>query len=120
MRHISEQFVELANRLLNIADLGLAFDDECFVEVDFGLIGENGLLLLELELLLRRGVRGGGGLGLFERGRVCGALFVQCLPLKRLKLCKRGLEFLVQLVLGILLRWLCSRQSAALPHNCLW
>lgn len=33
MRYISEQLVELANRLLNIADLGLALDNKGFLEV---------------------------------------------------------------------------------------
>jgi len=37
MRNISEQLIQLANRLLNVADLGLALDDERFLEVDLVL-----------------------------------------------------------------------------------
>lgn len=45
---ISEQLVEFADGLLNVADLGLAFDDQGFLEVDFGLVCQTQLLLLLL------------------------------------------------------------------------
>jgi hypothetical protein len=37
MCNISEQLIQLANRLLNVANLGLALDDERFLEVDLVL-----------------------------------------------------------------------------------
>lgn len=43
MHHVSDitkQLVELADRLLDIADLGLALDDEGFLEVDLVLVRE--------------------------------------------------------------------------------
>jgi hypothetical protein len=37
VRNIAEQLIELADRLLDVADLGFALDDERFLEVDFVL-----------------------------------------------------------------------------------
>jgi hypothetical protein len=37
MRNISEQLIQLADRLFNIANLGLALDDERFLEVNLVL-----------------------------------------------------------------------------------
>lgn len=52
VRDVAEQLVELADRLLDIADLRLALDDEGFLEVDLVLVSEAELLLLLLLLLL--------------------------------------------------------------------
>lgn len=38
VRHIAEQFVQLTDRLLDVADLGLALDDELFLKVDVVLV----------------------------------------------------------------------------------
>ena len=38
MRYISKQFIELADRLLDVADLRLALDDEGLLEVDVFLV----------------------------------------------------------------------------------
>jgi hypothetical protein len=65
VRHISKQFIEFANTLLDVTDLGFALDDEGFLEVDFVLVGEAELFLLLL-LLGAKVVSGafiGGGLG---------------------------------------------------------
>lgn len=80
---VTEQLVQLANRLFDVADLGLALDDERFLEIDLILRCEAQLLLL-LELLLlvglmlraagagsvliKGGTRGGGGAALFFDG----------------------------------------------------
>lgn len=50
MCNVAEQLVELANRLLYVADLRLALDDERFLKVDLVLIGEAELLLFLLLL----------------------------------------------------------------------
>lgn len=50
MRHISEQLIEFADRLLDIANLRLALDDQGFLEVDLVLRCQSQLLLL-LQLL---------------------------------------------------------------------
>lgn len=106
VRHIAEQLVELADALLDIANFGLALDNEGFLEVDFTLVGEDRLLLLELLLrltallgrrcgavLVERGALGGGG----------GALFLQRLALQALELGEGGFEFGVEFVLGVFL-----------------
>lgn len=38
VRHIAEQLVEFAHRLLDVADLGLALDDEGFLEINVFLV----------------------------------------------------------------------------------
>lgn len=38
VRHIPEELVELANRLLDVSDLGLAFDDELLLKIDIVLV----------------------------------------------------------------------------------
>lgn len=48
---ISEELVEFADGLLDVADFGFTFDNERFLEVDFGLIGQAELFLF-LQLLL--------------------------------------------------------------------
>lgn len=70
MRNVSEQFIQLADRLLDVADLGLALDYEGFLEVDVVLGGEAELLLLLLLGLLR--ACGGAGVGFGVEGRACG------------------------------------------------
>lgn len=50
---IAEQLVELADGLLNVADLGFALNDERFLEVDVVLVGQTQLLLLLLLLLAK-------------------------------------------------------------------
>ena len=52
MRHISEQLVQFANALLNVANFGFPLDNERFLKVDFVLVCEAGLLFLLKELLL--------------------------------------------------------------------
>lgn len=52
MRNVSKQLIQLPHTLLDVADLGLALGDEGFVKVDLALVGKDGLLLLELLLLL--------------------------------------------------------------------
>ena len=56
MRHIPEQFVQLANRLFNISYLRLAFDDQGILKIYFvlGCEADFLLLLLLLKLALRR------------------------------------------------------------------
>ena len=106
---ITKQLVELADRLLDIADLGLALDDEGFLEVDLVLVCEAQLLLL-LQLVLavvsplfawRGCVLEGGASGL------CGLLFFfQRLLLQLLEFGEGGFEFALQLRLSEFLRGL--------------
>lgn len=106
MRYIPEQLVQLAHRLLDIPDLGLALDDEGFLKVDLALVGENGLLLLELLLRLSAFLRWRGHAFLFEGGSLCGGrgtLLLERLPLQALKLGEGGFEFGVEFVLRVLL-----------------
>lgn len=106
MRHVAEQLVELPNRLLNIAYLRLALDDEGFLEVDLVLRGET-----ELLLLLERAARGARArwrcgaasaflLLLVEGSAVRGrglAFAVERRALEVLEFLEGGLEFAVQL-----------------------
>lgn len=55
MCHVTEQFVEFADALLNIANLRFALDDQRFLKVDIVLVRKAGLLLLQLLLLLLLG-----------------------------------------------------------------
>ena len=41
MRNIAEQLVQFANRLLNVADLRLALDDEGLLEIDLVLVRQS-------------------------------------------------------------------------------
>lgn len=50
---IAEQLVELADGLLNVADLRFALNDERFLEVHVVLVGQTQLLLLLLLLLAK-------------------------------------------------------------------
>lgn len=54
VRHVPEQLVQLAHRLLDVPDLRLALDDQRLLEVDFVLRREAQLLLLLLLLLSLR------------------------------------------------------------------
>ena len=102
VRHIAEELVELANRLLDVSDLRLAFDDELFLEIDVILVGKAELFLLLLLLLelgplfaWRRRVLQGG-----TCSRVRRLLFLDGLTLELLELSEGGLEFAAQLGLG--------------------
>ena len=37
MRHISEQFIQLSNALLDVSDFRLSLDNQRFLEIDFVL-----------------------------------------------------------------------------------
>lgn len=52
MPNISEQLVQFANALLDVADLGLAFDDQRLLEVHLSLVRKTRPLLLQELLLL--------------------------------------------------------------------
>jgi hypothetical protein len=100
VRHISKQFIEFANTLLDVADLGFALDDEGFLEVDFVLVGEAELLLLLLllgaEVVSSAFV--GGGLGVESgAGGLCGRLFFfESGFLELLEFLERGAEFALE------------------------
>lgn len=89
--HLSEQNVEVAHTLLNIANLLLALDDKGLLEIDLVLVSQLGLLnlLLLLELLERR-ARGIGTseLALLSCTSGCDGclLFLQCASLKALEI----------------------------------
>lgn len=44
MGDIAEQFIELADRLFDLANFAFTFDDEVLLEIDFALVGYLGLL----------------------------------------------------------------------------
>ena len=50
MSDIPEQLVEFADGLFDVTNLGLALDDQGFLEVDIGLVGQAKLFLLLLLL----------------------------------------------------------------------
>lgn len=84
VRDISEKFIQLADTLLDVPDLGLAFDDQRFLEVDFALIGKDGLLLLKLLLRLTSFLRWRCDALLLQCRSLCRgrcSLLLQCLPL---------------------------------------
>ena len=103
--------------MLDVADLGFALDDEVFLEVDFGLRGQAGGLLLELELLeLGLGAAFGCGGGGGARGRVFeggfgGAVFFQCAALDYLEFLAGGAEFAGELLHGVFLGGLGVKMS---------
>jgi hypothetical protein len=105
MRDIPEQFVQLADALLDISDLGLALDDQGVLEVDLVLRGEAELLLgLQLDGGAAADLDGGGGL--FEGGAGgsgAGALLGEGQLLDDLEFLERGLEFAGELLLGVFL-----------------
>lgn len=108
MRDVAEQLVELADALLDVADLRLPLDDQGFLEINLVLVGEAGLLLLEflLELLLlllllkltfvTSGASSGTLFGLIKRSATgdgrC-ALLLERAALDRLEFFERGSEF---------------------------
>lgn len=119
MGDVAEQLVELAHRLLDIADLGLTLDDERFLEVDLVLRRQAQLvLLLELLLLLlaaallvgrvvrvfEGGAGGGGG----------GAFLFDGAALEDLEFGEGGLEFAVQFALGEFLGWLLGGEDVSI------
>lgn len=53
MRDVPEQLVQLAHALLDVADLGLALDDQRVLEVDLVLRGQAELVLRLLRLRLQ-------------------------------------------------------------------
>jgi TRAP-type mannitol/chloroaromatic compound transport system permease large subunit len=102
VRHIAEQLVQLTDRLLDVADLGLALDDELFLEVDVVLVRQTELLLLLL-LLLELGALLAGGASVLEggaRGRVGCFLLLDGLALELLKLGEGGFKLAAELGLG--------------------
>jgi hypothetical protein len=110
VRHIAEQLIQLANALLDIADLRLALDNQRLLEVDLVLWSESQLLLLLLLLLLTwlisiRLIAGGaaatadgGPLGIGGR-----PLLLECKALDRLEFVAGGLEFAREFLLGVFL-----------------
>jgi hypothetical protein len=107
MRHVAEQLVEFTDRLLDIANLGLALDDEGFLEVDFVLVGEAQLLLLLLVAEVAALVA--GRCDVLKCGAGClrrSLFFFQSLLLEVLEFRERGFEFALEFGLGELLRGL--------------
>jgi len=105
MRDIPEQFVQLADALLDVTDLGLALDDQGVLEVDLVLRGEAELLLsLQLDGGAAADLDRGGGL--FEGGAGgggAGALLREGELLDDLEFLERGLEFAGEFLLGVFL-----------------
>ena len=131
--HIPKQLVEFPNRGLDGADFGFAFYDEGFLEIDFGLVGEVELVLLLFGLLrLLRGRcacvvgrrvigvgfarwwLGSGGAEGGAGGGGGGTLFIEGEALKGLEFGTGGLEFSVDLLLGVFLRGLFGNISTEL------
>lgn len=121
MGDVAEQLVELAHRLLDIADLGLALDDERFLEVDLVLRRQAQLvLLLELLLLLlllATALLVGGVVRVFEGGAGGGgggAFLFNGAALEDLEFGEGGLEFAVQFALGEFLGWLLGGEDVSI------
>ena len=99
--HVAEQLVELADRLLDIADFGFALDDHLFLEVDVVLVRQTQLLLLLL--LLELGALLAGRTCVLEGSagsRVGGLLLLDGLALELLELGEGGFELAAELGLG--------------------
>lgn len=97
MRHITEQFVQFSNALFNVANLGLAFDNQGFLEVHFILVRKTWLLLQLLLLLLLLSFLVSWRNPSFIHGRArshsrCSLLF-QSATLNGLELIQRAFEF---------------------------
>lgn len=117
---VAEEFVQLADRLLDVANFGFTLDNEGLLEIDLGLVCQTELLLLLLLQLLAASLLARVGLtALFQgcscSGRGC-ALLVECLSLQSLELSQGRLELLVQFALGVFLGWL----SQAVSKVCIY
>lgn len=110
MGDISKELIELADRLLDVANFRLSFNDQGLLKIDFILRGQPQLVLL---LLLAKPISflGWGRCLVFQSstGGCCGRLlFLDRLALERLELGQGSFEFSVERCLSELLRrlWL--------------
>lgn len=117
LRHLSEEHVQIADALLDVADLLFALDDESLLEVDLVLVRNLRHLLLALQLL-QRGARlptimPFGFLGGAGGGDGC-TLLLEGAALEVLEFLKGGLEVARDLGLFVLLLFLQSKLAREL------
>ncbi len=106
LRHLPEQHVQVADALLDVANLLFPLDDKALLEVDLVLRGHLRQLLLLLQLLKRRALTTGMTRLCIVRGarsRDGRLFFLQSLALEALELLQGGLEVARDLCLFVLL-----------------